>query len=94
MHSAEGRSNVVVCHLEGLQNECWQNHRKIYPGYYYNNFKDLIPHPSTITRLCILGRVESTWEEKERYRKTSPLILIAITKPPSNKGKEKVQEVE
>ena len=29
-------------------------------NYYFNNFRGLIPHPSTITKLCILGRVEST----------------------------------
>ena len=63
-------------------------------NYYYNNFRGLIPHPSTITRLCILGRVESNWEEEERCPKTSPLTLTSITKPSSNKGKEKVQEIE
>ena len=61
---------------------------------YYNNFRGFIPHLSTITKLCILGRVESNWEEKEICLKTSPLTLTAITKPPSNKGKEKMQEIE
>ena len=63
-------------------------------NYYYNKYKDLIPHPSTIIRLCILGGVKGTWEEEERCSKTSPLTLISITKPPSNKGKEKVNDVE
>ena len=63
-------------------------------NYYYNNFRVLIPHPSTITRLSIPGRVEITWKEEERCPKTSPLTLTGITKPPSNKGKEKVREIE
>ena len=25
-------------------------------NYYHNNYRGLIPHPTTITRLCILGR--------------------------------------
>ena len=58
-------------------------------NYYYINFKGLIPHPFTITRLCMLGRVESDWEEEERCPKNSPHTLTGITKCPSNKGKEK-----
>ena len=34
-------------------------------NYYCSSYRGLIPYPSTITRLCILGRVEGTWEEKE-----------------------------
>ena len=30
------------------------------PTYYHNNYRGLIPHPATITRLCILGGVERT----------------------------------
>ena len=63
-------------------------------NYYYNNFKGLMPHASTITRLCILGRVDFDREEKERCPKTSPLTFIGLTKSPSNKGKEKMQEIE
>ena len=29
-HNAEGRSNVVVCHLKGLQNECGQDNREVH----------------------------------------------------------------
>ena len=63
-------------------------------NYYNNKYKGLVPHPSTITRLCILGRVEGNWEEEERCPRTSPFTLTGITKPPSNKGKEKVLERE
>ena len=53
-----------------------------------------MPHPATITRLCILGGVKGTWEEEKRCPKTSPLTLTGITRAPSNKGKKKLQEVE
>ena len=63
-------------------------------NYYCNNFKGLIPHRSTITTLCILRRVQFDIEEKERSHKTPSLTLTAITKPPSNKGKGKLKEIE
>ena len=53
-----------------------------------------MPNPATITRLCILGGVKGTWEEKERCPKTSPLTLTGITRALSNKGKKNFQEVE
>ena len=62
-------------------------------SYYCSNYRGMVSHPATIARLCILGRVEGIWEE-ERCPKTSPLTLTGITKPPSNKGKAKVIEVE
>ena len=63
-------------------------------NYYHSNYKGLIPYPITITRLCILGGVEGTWEEEERCPRTSPLTLTGMIKPPPSKGKEKVQEIE
>ena len=62
--------------------------------YYYSNFTGLIPHPSTITLLCILGRVQFDRYTEERCPKTPPLTLATIIKPPSNKGKDKAQEIE
>ena len=51
--------NTVVCHLEGLQVQCWKNHKKdsIF-SYYKGGYRGLVPHPALITRLCILGGVE------------------------------------
>ena len=63
-------------------------------NYYRSKYRGLIPHPTTITRLCILGGVKGTWEEEDRCPKTSPLTLIGITRAPSNKSKKKLQEVE
>ena len=63
-------------------------------NYYCSSYRGLIPHPSTITRLCLLRKVEGTWKEEERYPKTSPLTLTGITRPLPNKGIKKVQERE
>ena len=63
-------------------------------NYYRSNYKGLIPHPATITKLCIQGGVKGTWEEEERCPRTSPLTLTSITKPPDNKGKKLMKEIE
>ena len=48
----------------------------------------MIPHPSLISRLCILGGVQGVWEEKENCPKTTPLTLTGITKGPKNRNME------
>ena len=48
----------------------------------------MIPHPSLISRLCILGGVQGDWEEKENCPKTTPLTLTGITKGPKNRNME------
>ena len=53
-----------------------------------------MPHPTTITRLCILGKVEGTWEEEEKCPRTSPLTLTGITRPPLGKEKGKAKKLE
>ena len=63
-------------------------------SYYRGNYRGLVPHPTLITRLCILRGVEGDWEEEETCPKASPLTLIGITKGPKNRGKEKEVETE
>ena len=53
-----------------------------------------MPHPATITRLCILGKVEGTWEEEDKCPRTSPLTLTGITRPLPNKEKGKAKQFE
>ena len=59
-------------------------------SYFKSNYRALLPHPTLITILCILGGVE----EEETCPKTSPLTLTGITKPQIKKGKKKVFEIE
>ena len=58
-------------------------------SYYRGGYRGLVPHPTLITRLCILGGVEGDWEEEETYPKTSPLTLTGVIKGPKKRGKEK-----
>ena len=63
-------------------------------GYFGSNCRGLIPHPSTITSLCLLGGVEAEWKKEETYPKTSPLTLTGVTMGLKNRGKGKEKEVE
>ena len=57
-------------------------------SYFRSSNRGLVPHPTTIIRLYILGGVEGDWKEEETCPKASPLTLTEITKGPKNKGKE------
>ena len=63
-------------------------------SYSESNCKGLIPHPATITSLCLLGGVEAEWGQYETYSRASPLTLTRANKGPKNKGKGKEKEVE
>ena len=54
-------------------------------GYHLSNKRGLIPHPTTIRRLCIFAGVRGSWDEEETYPKVSHLSLIGVTKGPRNK---------
>ena len=42
--------------------------------------RGLIPHPTMITRLCILVGVHAVWVEEETCPKVSPLTLTGCLK--------------
>ena len=63
-------------------------------SYSIRKCRGLIPHPATITSLCILEGVEEEWGKEETYPMASPLTLTAVTKGPKNRGNEKELEVE
>ena len=58
--------------------------------YHEGNKRGLIPHPATITRLCLRAGVKGTWEEKEECPKVSPLTLTGVCKGPRNQKKKGV----
>ena len=58
--------------------------------YHEGNKRGLIPHPATITRLCIRAGVKGSWEEEEECPKVSPLTLIGVSKGPRNQKKKGV----
>ena len=63
-------------------------------SYSERNYMGLIPHPTTISSLCLLGGVEEEWGQEETYPRASPLTLTGVTKGPKNRGKGKKIEVE
>ena len=54
-------------------------------GYHISNRRGLIPHPTTISRLCIFAGVRGSWDEEETCPKVSPLTLTGVTKGLRNK---------
>ena len=58
--------------------------------YHDGNKRGLIPHPETITRLCIRAGVKGVWEEEEECPKSSPLTLTGVSKGPRNLKKNEV----
>ena len=63
-------------------------------SYSRSNCRGLIPHPATITSLCLLRGVEAKWEKEETYHRASPLTLTGVTNGPKNRGTEKEKEME
>ena len=58
--------------------------------FHEGNKRDLIPHPATITRLCVRAGVKGTWEEEEECPKVSPLTLTGVSKGLRNQKKKGV----
>ena len=63
-------------------------------GYHLSNRRGLIPHPATITRMCILAGVKGVLEEEEQCPRVSPLTLIGVIKGPRNKKQKGLVEAE
>ena len=56
--------------------------------------RGLIPHPATITKLCVLAGVKGIWAEKETYPKVSPLTLTGVIKGPKSKKRKEMEIME
>ena len=56
--------------------------------YHEGNKRGLIPHPTTVTRLCIRAGVKGIWEEEEECPKVSPLTLTGVRNGPRNQKKK------
>ena len=62
--------------------------------FHKNVKRGRIPHPATITRLCILVGVKGTWAEEETYPKVSPLTLTGVIKGLKNRKRKEMEIVE
>ena len=63
-------------------------------GYHHSNKRGLIPHPSTITRLCFRAGVKGIWEEEVRCPRVPPLTLTGVTRGPKGKKHKEVMVLE
>ena len=58
--------------------------------YHEGNKRGLIPHPATITVLCLKAGVKVAWKKEEEIPRTSPLLLTGMSKGPRNQKKKGV----
>ena len=58
--------------------------------YYEGNKRGVIPHPATVTILCLKAGVKGNWEAEEEVPLTSPLLLTGVSKGPRNQKKKGV----
>ena len=56
--------------------------------YHKGNKRGVIPHPATITVLCLKAGVKGAWETEEEVPLTSPLLLTGVSKGPRNQKKK------
>ena len=55
--------------------------------------RGLIPHPATITKLCVLTGVKRIWAEEETCPKVSPLTLTGVIKGPKSRKRKEMEIV-
>ena len=58
--------------------------------YHEGNKRGLIPHPATVTILCLKAGVKGDWGTEEEVPLASPLLLTEVTKGPRNQKKKGV----
>ena len=58
--------------------------------YHEGNKRGVIPHPATITVLCLKAGVKGDWGAEEEVPLTSPLLLTGVSKGPRNQKKNGV----
>ena len=58
--------------------------------YHEGNKRGFIPHPATITWLCLKAGVKGNWVEEEECPNASPLTLTGVSKGPRNLKKKGV----
>ena len=56
--------------------------------YHEGNKRGLIPHPATITWLCLKAGVKGSWAEEEECPNASPLTQTGVRKGPRNLKKK------
>ena len=89
-----GREEAILLYalLKGYKIDMGKMIENSILSYFEDKCRGMIPHPATITSLCIQGGVKKEWGIEETYPRASPLTLTGITKGPKNKGNGKEKE--
>ena len=86
----EQEAILLYAFLKGYKINMGMLNEESIKGYHHSNKRGLIPHPSTITRLCFRAGVKGNWEEEERCPRVPPLNLTGVTKGPKGKKQKEV----
>ena len=91
-----GRAKAILLYalLKGYKIDVGKMIENSILSYFEGKCRGMIPHPATITNLCIQGGVKKEWGIEETYPRASPLTLTGITKGPKNRGKGREKEIE
>ena len=86
----EQEAIMLYAILKGYKINIWTIIENSIMRYHEGNKRGLIPHPATITILCLKARVKGDWEVEEEVPLTSPLLLTGVSKGPRNQKKRGV----
>ena len=90
----EQEAIILYALLKGYKFNAWKIIESSIKSFQKNVKRGLIPHPTMITRLCILAGVHGVWVEEETFPKVSPLTLTGVLKGPKNKRRKEMEIVE
>ena len=89
-HSEGAGSGYVICYSEGYKINIGTIIENSIMRYHEGNKRGVIPHPATVTILCLKAGVKGAWETEEEVPLTSPLLLTGVSKGPRNQKKKGV----
>ena len=92
--STMGREEAILLYalLKGYKIDVGKMIENSILSYFEGKCRGMIPHPATITSICIQGGVKKEWGIEETYPRASLLTLTSITKGPKNRGKGREKE--
>ena len=90
----EHEAIILYAFLEGYKMNIGILIEESIRGYHHSNNRGVIPHPTTITRLCLLAGVKGMWEEEEKCPRVSPLTLTGVTRGPKGKKQREIMELD
>ena len=90
----EQEAIILYTMLKGYKFDARKTIESSIRSFQKNVKRGLIPHPTMISRLCILTRVHGVCEEEETYPTISSFTLTGVLKGPKNKKRKEMEIVE